>query len=48
MMNQQNKLQLNWPYISEHLYRILSIGGSGSGKTNAILNFIKHQPPDVA
>ena len=25
-----------WPYI--HPYRILIIGGSGSGKTNALLN----------
>ena len=24
----------NWSYISDHLYRILIIGGSGSGKTN--------------
>ena len=24
----------NWPYISDHPYRILIIGGSGSGKTN--------------
>ena len=26
-----------WPYIPDHPYRIL-IGGSGSGKTNALLN----------
>ena len=24
----------NWPYILDHQYRILIIGGSGSGKTN--------------
>ena len=24
----------NWPYIPDHPYRILIIGGSGSGKTN--------------
>ena len=24
---------LNWLYIPDHPYRILSIGGSGSGKT---------------
>ena len=23
----------NWPYIPDHPYRILIIGGSGSGKT---------------
>ena len=32
-----------WPYISDHLYRILIIGGSGSGKTNSLLNSIKEQ-----
>ena len=31
------------PYIPEHLYRILIIGGSGSGKTNALHNLIKEQ-----
>ena len=34
----------NWPYIPHHLYRILIIGGSGSGKTNALLNLINSQP----
>ena len=24
----------NWPYIPDHLYRILIIGGSGSAKTD--------------
>ena len=33
-----------WPYILDHPYRILIIGDSGSGKTNALLNFIKNQP----
>ena len=32
-----------WPYISDHLYRILIIGGSGSGKTQALLNLINEQ-----
>ena len=32
-----------WPYIPDHPYRILIIGGSGSGKTNASLNLIKKQ-----
>ena len=27
-----------WPYIPDHLYRILIIGGSESGKANALLN----------
>ena len=30
-----------WPYIPDHAYRILTIGGSGSGKTNTLLNLIK-------
>ena len=32
-----------WPYISDHPYGILKTGGSGSGKTNALLNLIKEQ-----
>ena len=37
----------NWPYIPDHPYRILIISGSGSGKTNVLLNLIKHQRPDI-
>ena len=42
----ENKTEHNqkWPYISDHLYRMLIIGGSGSGKTNALLNLINNQP----
>ena len=42
----ENKTQhnLKWPYIPDHPYRILIIGGSGSGKTNALLNLINNQP----
>ena len=32
-----------WPFIPDYPYRILIIGGSGSGKTNALLNLIKEQ-----
>ena len=32
-----------WSFIPDHPYRILIIGGSGSGKTNALLNLIKEQ-----
>ena len=32
-----------WPFILDHLYRILIIGSSGSGKTRAWLNLIKEQ-----
>ena len=34
----------NWPEIPDHPYRILIIGGSGSGKTNTLLNLINHEP----
>ena len=34
----------NWPQIPDHPYRILIIGGSGSGKTNSLFNLINHQP----
>ena len=34
----------NWPFIPYHPYRILIIGGSGSGKTNVLLNLIENQP----
>ena len=34
----------NWPYIPDHPYRILIIGGSESGKTNLLLNLIENQP----
>ena len=34
----------NWPYIPDQSYRILIIGGSGSGKTNLLLNLIENQP----
>ena len=33
-----------WPHIPDHPYRILIVSGSGSGKTNALLNLIKNQP----
>ena len=34
----------NWPYIPDHPYRILIIGGSGSRKTDLLLNLIENQP----
>ena len=41
----ENKTKHNskCPYIPDHPYRILIIGGSGSGKTNALLNLINNQ-----
>ena len=40
----KRKYNLNWPYFPDHPYRILIIGGSGSGKTNTLLNLINNQP----
>ena len=37
----------NWLYIPDHHYRILIIGGSGSGNPNMLLNLLKHQRPDI-
>ena len=34
----------NWSEIPDHLYQILIIGGSGSGKTNALRNLINDRP----
>ena len=41
-----NKTEQNLkrPYISDHPYRVLIIGGSGLGKTNALLNLINNWP----
>ena len=41
----ENKIKQNskWPYIPDHPHRILIIGVSGSGKTNALLNLINNQ-----
>ena len=46
MITQMTTKQHNskWPYIPDHPYRILIIGGSGSGKTDALLNLINNQP----
>ena len=40
----ENKTEhnLKWPYIPDHPYRII-IGGSGSGKTNALLNLVNNE-----
>ena len=49
-INKKNRVALktihnkNWPYIPDHPYRILIIGGSGSGKINLLLNLIEKQP----
>ena len=42
----ENKTEYNpkLPDIPGHPYRILIIGGSGSGKTNALVNLINNKP----
>ena len=35
-----------WPYITDHSYKMLIIEGSGSGKSNALINLIKGQYSD--
>ena len=37
---------LKWPYIPDHPYKILIIGGSRSGKCNVLLNLIREQDSD--
>ena len=48
MKNYDQTVKINhnpsWPYYLDHPYRILLIGGSGSEKTNVLLNLIKQQP----
>ena len=47
IINENNKKHnQKWPYIPDHPYRILIIGGSGSGKTNALINLI-NEPNDI-
>ena len=44
IVNDKNeKHKENWPYIPDHPYLILTIGGSGSGKTNTLLNLINER-----
>ena len=37
----KKKHNKKWPHIPDHPYRMLIIGGSGSGKINALVNLIK-------
>ena len=42
--NEKNKKHNEkWPYIPDHPYKVLIIGGSGSGNTNTLLNLMKEQ-----
>ena len=42
----ENKIEhnLKWSYVLDHPYKILIVGGSGSGKRNTLLNLINNQP----
>ena len=42
----ENKTEHNskLPHIPDHPYRLLIVGGSGSGKTKALSNLINNQP----
>ena len=40
----KTKHNLKSPYIPDHRYRIIILGGSGFGKTNALLNLMNNQP----
>ena len=46
MKNYDESVQINhkpyWPYIPNHPYSILVIGGSRSGKPNVLPNLMKH------
>ena len=43
-VNENKRKHNNWPYIPDHPYRIVIIGGTGSGKTNLLLNLMENQP----
>ena len=51
MKNYDQSVEINhnpkWSYILDHLYGILLIGGSGSRKTNVLINLIRCQEPDI-
>ena len=42
-IEKNKKHNQKWPYIPDHPYRILIIGGSGSEKSNPLLNLISQQ-----
>ena len=45
----KTKHNLNWPYIPGYPFRIITIGGSGSGKMNALLTQHKdHDDYDIS
>ena len=44
LMKKKTEHNLKWSYTPDHPYKILIVGGSGSGKTNALLDLINYQP----
>ena len=44
----ENKIEhiSKWSHVPDHPYRILIVGGSGSGKANALSN-LKNNQPDI-
>ena len=44
---QNKEYNQKWPYILDHPYRITTIGGSGSGKPNALLSLIRENNINV-
>ena len=44
IIQMKTKHNSKWIYITDHPYGILIIGGSGSGKINALLNLTNNQP----
>ena len=40
----KTELNLKWSYIPDNSYKVLMVGGSGSGKTNTLLNLINYKP----
>ena len=47
--DQSDKINHNpsWPYVPDYPNKILITGGSGSEKTNVLLNLKKHQLQDI-
>ena len=40
----KTKHNSNWRYVPDHPYKMFIAGGSGSRKTNSLLNLIHYQP----
>ena len=47
MKNYDKLVEIQIDLIFNHPYSILIIGGSGSRKTNVLVNLIKNQRPDI-